>query len=542
MIHKTFLLLLLALCLGVLPGASLRAQDPPQSPAQKQELARGKFRDLTARMQKLMVALQQTEPEDSKLLGIGLQYAQEKKLQQRLDQAGVLLQGERWDEALVAMGTLKADLATLLDLLQARDDDLRKLLEQIKRLSGFRDRVDQLAKEQQNEKEDSAKTEALQRQLAELAQKREQAQALLAQQQELRAATNQLGVQAAAEATKPLADKEAELQKQAERLQGELEAVEKKQAELAPTPAQLADPAQPQPAAPSPPQPSASAGKAAKAMGQAQQQLGEQKPEPSLPPQDEAIAKLQAAVRELDEMADAAKRELAKLPFDQQQKRQEATQAATDKLAQDMEQPAEGEQPTDEAKPGQKRVQQAVPKQRAAAGQLKELKPAKQKQQDAKDDLDAAKQELDEALAQLRQQLQDEVLRALEDRFGAMLKRQKELSARTTALDGARKNALTADGQLPASMVEQLQGLAKGEEELAAEAGDALKLLGEDGTTAVFPPLVEQLRDDLAAVGKLLAASRSGPDVQQAQRDVEDLLDLLINALRKTIERKECGH
>jgi myosin heavy subunit len=538
MIHKTFLLLLLALCLGVAPGASLRAQDPPQSPAQKQELARGKFRDLTARMQKLMVALQKTEPEDSKLLGVGLQYAQEKKLQQRLDQAGVLLQGERWDEALVAMGTLKADLATLLDLLQARDDDLRKLLEQIKRLSGFRDRVDQLAKEQQNEKEDSAKTEALQRQLAELAQKREQAQALLAQQQELRAATNQLGVQAAAEATKPLADKEAELQKQAERLQGELEALEKKQAEVAPTPA----PADGQPAPPSPPQPSASAGKAAKSMAQAQQQLGEQKPEPALPAQDEAIAKLQQTVRDLDQMADAAKRELAKLPFDQQQQRQEATQSATDKLAQDMEQPAEGEQPSDEAKPGQKRVQQAVPKQRAAAGQLKEQKPAKQKQQDAKDDLDAAKQELDEALAQLRQQLQDEVLRALEDRFGAMLKRQKELSARTVALDGARQNVLTADGQLPASMVEQLQGLAKGEDELAAEAGDALKLLGEDGTTAVFPPLVEQLRDDLAAVGKRLAASQSGPDVQQAQRDVEDLLDLLINALRKTIERKECGH
>lgn len=542
MIHKTFLLLLAALCLGSLPGASLRAQDPPLTPAQKQELARGKFRDLTTRMQKLMVTLQKTEPDESKLLGAGLQYAQEKKLQQRLDQANAMLQSERWDEALVAMGTLKADLATLLDLLQARDDDLRKLLDQIKRLSGFRERVDQLAKEQQDEKEASARTEALQRQLAELAQKREQAQALLAQQQELRAATNQLGVQAAAEATKPLADKEAQLQKQTERLQGELEALEQKQAELAPKPAQPVEPAQAQPAAPSPPQASANAGKAAKAMGQAQQQLGEQKPEPSLPEQDQAIAKLQEAVRELDQMADEAKRELAKLPFDQQQKRQEATQAATDKLAQEMEQPAEGEQPSDEAKPGQKRVQQAVPKQRAAAGQLKEQKPAKQKQQDAKDDLDAAKKELDEALAQLRQQLQDEVLRALEDRFTAMQKRQKELSARTVALDGARKNVLTADGQLPASLVEQLQGLAKGEDELAAEAGDALKLLGEDGTTAVFPPLVEQLRDDLAAVAKRLAASQSGPDVQQAQRDVEDLLDLLINALRKTIERKECGH
>ena len=45
-----------------------------------------------------------------------------------------------------------------------------------------------------------------------------------------------------------------------------------------------------------------------------------------------------------------------------------------------------------EPTPGKNKVQQAVPKQRAAAGQLKEFKPAKQKQQDAKDDLEAAKQ------------------------------------------------------------------------------------------------------------------------------------------------------
>jgi myosin heavy subunit len=539
MIHKTLLMLLAALCAGFLPIApSLRAQDPPQSAAQKQELARGKFKELTTRMQKLMVGLQKSEPDESKLLGAGLQYAQEKKLQQRLDQAGAMLQGERWDEALVVMSSLKQDLATLLDLLQDRNDDLRKLLEQIKQMTGFRDRVDQLAKEQQAEKDASARAEALQQHLADLDKKRAQAQALLAQQQEVRAATNALGVQAAAEATKPLADKEAQLQKQTERLQGELEATEKKQAELAPK----AEPAAGAPAEPAEPKPSAAAGAAQKAMSQAQQQLGEQKPEPSLGEQDKAIENLQQTMRELDRMADDARRELAKLPFDEQAKRQEQTQAATDQLAKDMEQKADGEPADAEAKPGQKRVQQAVPKQRAAAGQLKEQKPAKQKQQDAKDDLDAAKKELDEALAQLRKQLQDEVLRALEERFTAMLKRQRELSSQTKTVDATRQNVLTADGSLPAALAEKLQGLAVGEGELAAEASDALKLLGEDGTTAVFPPLVEQLRDDLAAVERRLQAKESGAGLQQAQRDVEDLLDLLINALRKTIERKECGH
>jgi hypothetical protein len=112
---------LLLFAVTTAPLASLTAQTPSAA-AHKQDQARAKFQELTERMAKLMPELQKTEPESSSLLKAGLTFAQEKKLQQRLDQAGVLLQGERWDEALVAMGTLKADLATLLDLLQARDE------------------------------------------------------------------------------------------------------------------------------------------------------------------------------------------------------------------------------------------------------------------------------------------------------------------------------------------------------------------------------------------------------------------------------------
>ncbi len=530
--------------------SSLRAQDTQTAAASKQELARTKFRDLTERMQKLMGILQKSEPEESKILAAGLHYTQEKKLTQRLDHAGNMLKDERWDEALVVMGSLKSDLSTLLDLLQNRNDDLRKLLEEIKRLEAFKNRVEELAKEQGEEKEDSARTEDLQKHLADIEAKKQQAAALLAAQKELREQTNELGVQAAAEATKPLAEKEGQLQQDTEKLAKDLEQTERKNAELnkpsKPEAGKPSEPTEPK----DQPSPSAkggscsgSAGKASKSMGKAQESLGDKKPEPSLKDQDQAIEELQKTVAELEAMAEEARRELLKLPMEQQAKKQDGTQHATDTLSKDMEKSEDkGDNAEPQATPGKQRVQQAVPKQRAAAGQLKEYKPAKQKQQDAKEDLEAAKKELEDALAQLRQQLQDEVLRALEERFTAMLARQRELSAQTKTTDTTRTTVLTASGQLPAAVVEKLTELSVGEGQLEMEASDALKLLEEDATTAVFPPMVEQLRDDLGAVEARLLAQESGLPLQTAQREVEDLLELLINALRKTIERKEGGH
>jgi len=541
---------LTALVFAVLtPNASsLRAQDQqPLSAVSKQDLARNKFKDLTERMQKLMAVLQKSEPQDSQLLAAGLQFAQEKKMQQRLDQASSLLQQELWDNALAVMVDVRKDLGTLYDLLQNRNVDLRKLLEQIAKLQAFRDRVDQLSKEQGEEKDASARTEALQKHLADVEAQKQRAEALLEQQKQLREATNDLGVQSAADATKPLATKEGGLQQDTEKLAKDLEALEKKNEELAlenkPAAGTPSEPGQPGAGKPGGGSCSGSAGKAAGSMGQAQKQLGDNKPEPSLKDQDQAIEQLKKTVAELESMAEEARRELLKLPFEQQQKKQDQTQHATDTLSKDMEKSEQdGENGEGKPSPGKKRVQQAVPKQRAAAGQLKEYKPAKQKQQDAKDDLDAAKKELDDALAQLRQQLQDEVLRALEGRFTAMLAKQRELSIQTKTLDKTRENLMAASDSLPAALTDKIGVVATGEGDLEVEASDALKLLEEDATTAVFPPMVEQLRDDLHGVAKQCRAQETGEPVQVAQREVEDLLELLINALRRTIEQKEGGH
>ena len=547
MISRTIAALATLLLTTLTPTASvLTAQQEPTAAQSKQQQAEGKFKELTDRMQKLMVVLQKDEPEESKLLGAGLRYVQEKKLHQRLERAGAMLQQERWDESLVAMGKLREDLRSLLELLQNRDGDLRKLLERIDLLEGFKDRVDELAKEQRQEKEDSARAEALQKHLENIEAQRQRAEDLMNQQQALRDQTNQLPVDAAAAATAPLAQREGELKDATDELQKDLRDLDKKNEELRAEAAQPSEskPSEPKPSEGSPPpsKSSSSAGKASESMGKAKEQLGAEQAESSLKDQDQAVEALKQTIKELDEMADEAKRELLKLPFDQLAKQQEKTQQATDTLAKDMEQAEQGDESSEgEPTPGKNKVQQAVPKQRAAAGQLKEFKPAKQKQQDAKDDLEAAKKALEEALAQLRQQLQDEVLRALEERFTAMLARQRELTIMTKTVDASRKNILTADGQLPTALVSKIDALAEGEGELELETIDALKLLEEDGTTAVFPPMVEQLRDELHDVGVGLRAQRTGAAMNQAQKDVEDLLELLINALRRTIEKKEGG-
>ena len=87
MIPRGITALCAALCLALAPTApTLHAQqDPPTAAQSKQQLAESKFRDLTNRMQKLMVVLQTDEPDESKLLGAGLRFVQEKQLHQRLE-------------------------------------------------------------------------------------------------------------------------------------------------------------------------------------------------------------------------------------------------------------------------------------------------------------------------------------------------------------------------------------------------------------------------------------------------------------------------
>lgn len=539
------LLMVLACAFAVpLSTAGLHAQQQPV--ASKQELARTKFKELHDRMEKLHATLSKEKDakDDVDVLKRGLLFVQEAKIRESLDRVKILLDQERWDESLDGMKSVRTDLTKLLDLLQNRNMDLAKLLDQIARLEKFRNRVDQLAKDQGKEKDDSARAEELQKQLEAIDKAKEQVEQLLAQQKDLRAETNQLGLQAAAEATKPLADKQEQLKEDTDKLSDKLKDIEAKLEAAKPTEAK---PGEPKPGESKPSSGAAASGSASKAAGsmsKAQQQLGDQKPEPSLKDQDQAIEQLKNTRKQLEDMAEEAKRELLKLPFEQLAKKQDQTKHETDTLSKDMEKSEEnGDNGEGKPTPGRKNVQQAVPKQKAAAGTLKEYKPAKAKQdqQDAKEDLEKARQELDDALAQLRQQLQEQVLRALEERFTAMLAKQKELSETTRVVEKTRHNVLTASGELPNALVDKCRGIAGGETDLEVETSDAMKLLEEDGTSAVIPEIVADLKDQFHGVAGELRTNDTGAKVQGHQADIEDTLALLINALRRAIEHKEGG-
>ena len=118
-----------------------------------------------------------------------------------------------------------------------------------------------------------------------------------------------------------------------------------------------------------------------------------------------------------------------------------------------------------------------------------------------------------------------------------MLQKQKKISAKTRVYQRQRKEMATATGKLSASLVKKIDQLATGEFELAAEAHGSLKLLEEDGSTAVFPDFVIEVRDDLKSVGRRLQKAQTGKATQAMQKEIEDMLEMLIDALRQQIDR-----
>jgi hypothetical protein len=79
----------------------------------------------------------------------------------------------------------------------------------------------------------------------------------------------------------------------------------------------------------------------------------------------------------------------------------------------------------------------------------------------------------------------------------------------------------------------RLSDLSAEEKVLAGLVETARQVLVEDGTTVVFPRIVEQLRDDMLTVHRLLGEEQTGPYTQALERDIERTLEELIEALQR---------
>lgn len=209
-----------------------------------------------------------------------------------------------------------------------------------------------------------------------------------------------------------------------------------------------------------------------------------------------------------------------------------ATQKSEGKPPDKSEDPKDsGEQdgPPQEDSPGSQDVQEAVPSQEQAAEKLdaQEPKSAAEKQVKALEKLQQARQALEEKLQQLRKDQQEQLLAALESRFRAMLTRQLECNKATVRLAEVGRDHWSRSDQL------ELVDLSQKENWVSEEADKALYILKEEGTTVVFPQIVEQVRDDAKDVAERLAAADAGEPVRQTQEAIAQMLRELLEAIEK---------
>ncbi len=536
---------------GDVPKAAKSQQAKPTS-LQRQAFA--KFQDLKASMRRLQKLLSDSDSNKAKRLKAGFGLMSEKKVESQMREIEDLLKLESWEPSLRKMKRVQDDLRLLLSLLLDRDVDLQKLLEEIVRLEGFKKKVEKLIEEQKAEKEWSKQAEKIEKQFEAIERSKADVKKLIGEQKALKAATESKG--AGKKDSAPLADKQGELKEDAANLEDDLKEIEAraKEIEAASDPKRVGPkegkPKEGKPGEGKPSKASSAAGKASESMDRSQNKLGNDQPESSLDDQEKALDDLQKAADELVELEEEVRRKLMELPFDRLAREQLKTMEKTHNLADEMEKAesegegeGEGEGESGKPVPGKDNIEQAVPKQKNAAGSLKKVKPgkAKKKQKDAQDDLEEAKKKLEDALAQLRQELQEEVLRALEERFTAMLAKQRELTRDTVLTHKwrGRIEALVQQGVTPAAVRNRCLKLATAERQLEQESRDALTLIEAEGSAAVFPEVVRTLADDFVLAGSMLDGFDTGETTQALQKQIEKVLETLIDALTKRIEQLE---
>jgi hypothetical protein len=501
----------------------VRAQDDPD-PGNVQRRAAERFDELVRRMTSLRAA-RRDDPNEARVLGAGARLAQEREIARRLAVAHELIQDERFDEALEAIAAIRADLDALVDVLLDRGRGVEETAEEVERLRELRDRVAELSERQAEAERAARATDDLEQRDQELGAAEAELDALQAAQEDL------------AERTRSGAESAPALAVEQRALRERTDAVAVRMADTAEASrdqvGELDDGA------------GAACAAAASAMGEADGALSSGDAEAAGRAQRRALEQLAAARQRLAEDRSATTSELARERArgdDELGRAQEEITAATRELAEDMATPdEEGDLPD----PGSERLAEAVDDQEQASSRLAEgeRRAASGHQADARAQLEQAEQELEDAIEELQRQMQDQVLRSLEERFTAMLAEQDRLSARTVSAGALAVQLRAADPEadVDALIADRVAGIEAGERALATTASEALQLLVDEGTSTTFPVLVDELREDLVRAADSLRDAGPGPAVRAIQRAIEERLKLLIDTFRNQIEQNESG-
>ncbi len=570
----------------------------------RQQRVERMMEDLERKFKSLKLALQQNEPERAERLQQTLNKAKELLIQKRMGDITRLLDQAQLDTANDGQKALLADIRLLLELLLDEKSDKDKIREEFERLSQWKQEIENLIKAERGEKRETDKLSNKEKTQAALEAKIKALEGVIAKEKEVIAATQAARVEGIQRLGKIAGDQRAtrkqaeaianQIAKEGGDEKGPYEDKPPMSGEPAAapganpvSPANPANPANPTtPSAPGSPMspmpggapgsPSASSPQVAnrppepgeqplnQAIGnqkQAESNLQEGKGKTAQEEEENALANLQKALNELKNEA----QRIASLPpeaFDKLARKQDDIANQTAQVEQKMQEAAqkaggggqggEGGQ-GGKPQPGQQKVQQAQKSMQQASGGLRKQDPADANRQQGKaiKELEEALREIEERLAQLREETQLEKLARLEARFREMLSIQQRLTIQTALLEKKRsesggtlarsdRNAVRAIGDDERRMEAVRSETEAKDAGLAGKAHQALEIILDDGTSVVFPDVVEQLRDDLITVGGLLADNlRTDSYTAAMQKEIETTLEELIEALQQAQQQKE---
>lgn len=553
----------------------------------RQAVVRDRVRRFEDRMFELSRVLRKTEPERAAKLLDALGASRSMQIRQKMDGIVEDLQRESYSDAVDEQKIVTSDLEQLLKLLLEDPDQLDQRKEEIERLEKLAETLNNLIEEQKREKA-AAEAAAAEAELAEaLEAAAKQARELLDRQKKVSSDSDSAARAKAAgdqgavrKDTESLADDLKALSENSaadaeEKPAGDPEDQEGSAKEAAAKDGQGSGQQSPGGSEGGDCAGAAAAdvGEAAKKMKSAEKKLGDDDAPAAKKDQEAAEQKLQDAI---DKLEDEAREIRNKLELEKQAEDQRNTAEKTRELAEEMkgesgkdgaggqkggegegsqqqqqggqegqdgqqqqggsEQQQQGDQNNQPA-PGQQDVEGAIPLQEDAADELDTQDPADaaKKQQEALDKLEQAQDELEDVLEQLRREQQEELLAALEARFRAMLAQQLDANKRTDRLADVGPANWKRSDQL------ELGELSEKQRWVGTEAGKALEVLVEDGTTVVFPQVIEQVRDDALDLAGRIASAEVGHNVRATQLDLAETIRQLLDAVKKMQQENQDG-
>ena len=512
----------------------------PSALGVRQQRVERMMNDLEQKFINLSQKLKASEPERANRLIETLQEAKQLLIQKRMGDISDLLGSTNLEAATAEQQRVIQDLRLLIRmLLDDSLDDQKRRQEEKERLERWRKEIQAIIREELPQERESQKLSDVDGTLQTLEEKISAVGQLIERQVAVNQQTEEAkgrGLQAVDQA----ANSQHEVRQQTE-------AVERSLADPQSGDQQSGDPQSSDPQSDqSPPKPKGPGQQklkeASRNQRDAEQRLSGGEAEEAKENQQQALNALNEAVEELKK----ERERIANLPPEATEALAEEQLETRDRTAQLDDQmktapsasPTEaGESSSSQSSPGQSQIAKAQQQMENAANRLQnqDAEGANREQNEAIKNLNEALEEIENRLSQLKEETQEEKLARLEARFTEMLARQQVVSAQTLELDEKQ----IATGTLRRSDRLALAKLAAEENALAEMSQEAYDLLVEDGTSVVFPRIVEDLKTDLQQCADGLKKQRTDSLTQLVQSEVETTLEELISALQRAQKEKQ---